>query len=194
MKRTILICGLLGGLLIALLRWSEYQFLVIDHSVEIYAALVAAVFAGLGSGWGSGLTRPRVGVGVEPVRLRLLSAVRLFADDKKRDDLGITRREMEILELVAQGHEQPRDRGEALREREHGEDALQPGVRQAGSAAKDRGRADGEEVGPAAVRQGIRDKGPGQGNSGARESRGVRGGSCERYDLFWRKPQNHPKA
>jgi len=100
MKRTILICGLLGGVLVALLRWSEYQFLVIDRSVEIYAALVAAVFAGLGIWLGVRFTRPRhtaaskAPVGPAPPFVR---------DDRRRDDLGITRRELEILELVAAG-------------------------------------------------------------------------------------------
>jgi DNA-binding NarL/FixJ family response regulator len=103
MKRTILICGLLGGLLIALLRWSEYQFLVIDHSVEIYAALVAAVFAGLGIWLGVRLTRPRAVAGVEPIPAASTVSGPFIPDEKKRDDLGITRREMEILELVALG-------------------------------------------------------------------------------------------
>jgi len=101
MKRTILICGVLGGVLIALLQWSEYQFLVIDHSVEIYAALVAAVFSGLGIWLGVRLTRPRVQPSTEPVAG---PAPPVFApDESRRDDLGITRREMEILELVAAG-------------------------------------------------------------------------------------------
>jgi ATP/maltotriose-dependent transcriptional regulator MalT len=101
MKRTILICGLLGGVLIALLRWSEYQFLVIDHSVDIYVALVAAVFSGLGIWLGLRLTRPKTAEGTEPVPAAVSSP--FVPDDKKRDDLGITRREMEILELVAAG-------------------------------------------------------------------------------------------
>jgi DNA-binding NarL/FixJ family response regulator len=101
MKRTILICGLLGGVLVAVLRWSEYQFLVIDHSVEIYAALVAAVFAGLGIWLGIRLTRPRQAAGLEPAPAPVSSP--FIPDAKKRDDLGITRREMEILELVAEG-------------------------------------------------------------------------------------------
>lgn len=41
MKRQILLLGLIGGILIAVLRWTEYQFLVIDHSIEIYGALTA---------------------------------------------------------------------------------------------------------------------------------------------------------
>jgi ATP/maltotriose-dependent transcriptional regulator MalT len=102
MKKTILICGLLGGVLIAVLRWSEYQFLVIDHSVEIYAALVAALFSGLGIWLGVRLTRPRSPVAMEQAA-PLPAPAPFLSDDKKRDDLGITRREMEILELVAQG-------------------------------------------------------------------------------------------
>lgn len=101
MKRTIVICGLLGGVLIAVLRWSEYQFLVIDHSVEIYAALVAAVFAGLGIWLGNRLMRPRAAAVAEPIPAP--ASASFIPDEKKRDDLGITRREMEILELVAQG-------------------------------------------------------------------------------------------
>ena len=42
MKRHVVIYGLIGGLLIALLKWTEYRFLVIEHSVEIYGGLVAA--------------------------------------------------------------------------------------------------------------------------------------------------------
>ncbi|HEY2857737.1 MAG TPA: response regulator transcription factor [Terracidiphilus sp.] len=110
MKKTILICGLLGGVLIALLRWSEYQFLVIDHSVEIYAALVAAVFSGLGIWLGVKLTRPRQAAEVASVsptpevgRLAAPAGDGFVLDDRKRDEVGITRREMEILELVAAG-------------------------------------------------------------------------------------------
>ena len=57
MKRHILIYGLVGGLLIVLLRAVEYRFLVIEHSVEIYGGLVAMLFAGLGIWLGLKLTR-----------------------------------------------------------------------------------------------------------------------------------------
>lgn len=51
--RNILVYGLCGGVLITLLRWTEYRFLVVEHSVEIYGGLVAAVFSGLGIWLGS---------------------------------------------------------------------------------------------------------------------------------------------
>jgi DNA-binding CsgD family transcriptional regulator len=101
MKRHVLIIGLIGGVLIALLKWSEYQFLVVDHSIEIYGALTAVTFAVVGIWLGIKLTKPRETVVVKEV---LVPAGGTFvADERKRDDLGITRREMEILELVAQG-------------------------------------------------------------------------------------------
>jgi two-component system, NarL family, response regulator LiaR len=57
MKRHVLIYGLVGGLLIALLKWSEYRFLVVEHSLEIYGGLVAATFAAVGIWLGFKLTR-----------------------------------------------------------------------------------------------------------------------------------------
>ena len=101
MKRTVLICGIVGGVLITLLKWSEYQFLVLEHSLEIYGGLVAIVFAALGIWLGLRLTGPRQRVVVKEVPVP--AAGPFVPDDRKREDLGITRREMEILALVAQG-------------------------------------------------------------------------------------------
>lgn len=97
----MIIFGLVGGVLIALLKWTEYQFLVIDHSVEIYGGLTAATFAILGIWLGLKLTRTREKVVVKEV---LVAAGEPFVlDERRRDDLGITRRELEILELISQG-------------------------------------------------------------------------------------------
>jgi hypothetical protein len=43
-----LIYGLCGGVLIVVLKLVEFKFLVVEHSMEIYAGLVAAIFAALG--------------------------------------------------------------------------------------------------------------------------------------------------
>ena len=111
MKRDILICGILGGVLIAVLRWTEYRFLVMEHSVEIYGGLIAGIFAALGIWLGVKLNGPREKIVVEQVPVPVsqpngaanLSGQPFVPNEKKRDDLGITRRELEILVLVAQG-------------------------------------------------------------------------------------------
>jgi DNA-binding CsgD family transcriptional regulator len=101
MKRHVLIYGLVGGILIAVLKWTEYRFLVIEYSLEIYGGLIAAIFAVLGIWLGLKLTRTKHTVVVKEV---LVPAGEPFAlDEKKREGLGITRRELEILELISLG-------------------------------------------------------------------------------------------
>jgi two-component system, NarL family, response regulator LiaR len=101
MKRHVLIYGLVGGILITVLKWTEYRFLVIEHSIEIYGGLIAATFAVLGIWLGLKLTGARERIVVKEIPIR---AVEPFVpDERKREDLGITRRELEILELIAQG-------------------------------------------------------------------------------------------
>jgi NarL family two-component system response regulator LiaR len=101
MKRHVLIYGLLGGVLITALKWTEYRFLVLEHSVEIYGGLIAATFAAFGIWLGIRLTASRQTVIVKQV---LVPAGKPFCpDNNKREDLGITPRELEILELIARG-------------------------------------------------------------------------------------------
>ncbi len=97
----MLVYGVFGGVLIALLKLTEYRFLVVEHSVEVYGGLIAALFAGLGIWLGLKLTRTRERIVVKEVPVR--AGEPFVPDEKKRENLGITRRELEILELIAQG-------------------------------------------------------------------------------------------
>ena len=101
MKRHVLIYGLVGGILIAALRWTEYRFLVVEHSIEIYGGVIAATFAVLGIWLGLKLTGKRKTIVVKEVPIA--AAGPFIPDDRKREDLHITRRELEILELIARG-------------------------------------------------------------------------------------------
>jgi len=110
MKRHVLIYGIIGGILVAVLQWTQYRFLVIEHSTEIYGALIAAVFAGLGIWLGLRLKNARERIVVREVAVPEVAVPAPAAplesfvpNNRKREDLNITRRELEILELVAQG-------------------------------------------------------------------------------------------
>ena len=101
MRRHVLLYGLLGGVLIAGLKLIEYRWLVVEHSLEIYGGLVAAIFASVGIWLGHRLTRRRETVMVREV---VVPTPATFArDERKLESLGITPRELEILELIAQG-------------------------------------------------------------------------------------------
>ena len=114
MRRHVLIFGVVGGLLIATLRYTEYRFVILSHSVELYGALVAVLFASFGIWLGLRITRRQ-----ETVRETIRETVVVrevlvpaegrvpgpFAPDTARQQrLGITARELEILTLVARGH------------------------------------------------------------------------------------------
>jgi DNA-binding CsgD family transcriptional regulator len=93
-RRHVLIYGLIGGGLITLLKWAEYRFLVIEHSLQIYGGLTALTFAALGI-W--------LGVKFSAARQTNATPQPFAADEKKREDLAITPRELEVLRLIAQG-------------------------------------------------------------------------------------------
>ena len=99
MKKTILLYGILGGLLIAVLKVIEYRYLVLEHSIEIYGGLIALLFSVLGIWLGLKLTRTR-----ETVLIREVPVSGPFARNEARlGELGITPRELEILEAMAAG-------------------------------------------------------------------------------------------
>ena len=101
MRKHVLLYGLLLGVLIAALQLIEYRWLVVEHSVEIYGGLVAAVFATLGIWLGLRLTRRTESVLVREVMVP--APVNFVRDQSKLESLGITPRELEILELIAAG-------------------------------------------------------------------------------------------
>ena len=109
--RDIVLYGLCGGVLIAVLKLTEYRFLVIEHSVEIYGALVAALFAGLGIWLGQTLTRKKPATIVKETIVKetvikevpVPAATPFVVDEARLSQLGITTRELEILGLIASG-------------------------------------------------------------------------------------------
>ncbi len=101
MRKHVLLYGLLLGVLIAALQLIEYRWLVVEHSVEIYGGLVAAVFAAVGIWLGLRLTRRTESVVVREVMVP--ASVNFVRDQSKLESLGITPRELEILELIAEG-------------------------------------------------------------------------------------------
>jgi DNA-binding CsgD family transcriptional regulator len=114
MKRHVLIFGVVGGLLIATLQYTEYRFVIIEHSVELYSALIAILFATFGIWLGLRITRRRETIRETVVVREVLvpaeapapfasSPVPFAPDTARQQTLGITARELEILTLVARG-------------------------------------------------------------------------------------------
>lgn len=106
MRRHVLLFGGLCGLLVTALKWAEYHWLVVAHAFEIYAALVAVVFAALGLWLGRRLTRtapPGPAAADTPGRPPPMTAPTVAPDPAQVQALGLTPRELQILQRMAEG-------------------------------------------------------------------------------------------
>jgi DNA-binding CsgD family transcriptional regulator len=90
MLRTILIYGAILAAGTFGLEWLEYRLLVRTHAVEAYVVLVAAAFMGVGVWLGGKLFRRAPAAPFVPNR-------------RAQETLGISGRELEVLELLAAG-------------------------------------------------------------------------------------------
>ena len=99
--RPILFFGAAGGLLVASLRFVEYRFLVVEHSIEIYSGLIALLFAAVGIRLGLTLTKTRE---VTVIKEVAVAAPTEFARNEQQvAALAITPRELDILDQIAAG-------------------------------------------------------------------------------------------
>lgn len=84
--------------LLGILKFIEYQYFVRDLPLEFYIGLIAAMFTGLGIWAGLKLTRPKI------IRQVVETNSPFELDEKNLQKLGLSRREFEVLELMAAGH------------------------------------------------------------------------------------------
>ncbi len=93
MKKTIFLYGLALAVLILIMRMIEYRFLVRDLTLEFYVGTLAIFFTALGIWVGLRFTRKKVVV-IRP---------EFQFNEKEQLQRGISKRELEVLELMAQG-------------------------------------------------------------------------------------------
>ena len=95
MRRTVIIYGLAMAALLGLLKLIEYRYFVRDIPLEFYIGAIAVMFTGLGIWAGLRLTQPKV------VEVPVTGPFE--RDDEAIKTLGISKREFEVLELIAAG-------------------------------------------------------------------------------------------
>ncbi|MEA2602826.1 MAG: hypothetical protein QOF89_3818 [Acidobacteriota bacterium] len=105
--KQIILYGLAGGVLIALLKVLEYEHFVRAYPSEIYGGLMAAIFSAVGIYFGLRWARSKEVkevVVVQEVRVpRAPDDGPFVLASGKLAELGITPREHEILGLIAEG-------------------------------------------------------------------------------------------
>ena len=98
------------ALLLFLLKWLELRFIIFDHSYEIYIGFIAVIFTALGIWLALKLSKPKIETVV--VEKLVVSEVEVYVtrnenfvlDTALVSQLELSKRELEILGLLAQGH------------------------------------------------------------------------------------------
>lgn len=99
--KLVFLFGLSLGLLLVLLRWMELRWLVFMHSTEIYIGGIALIFTLMGGWLALRLTNPKTVVVEKEV---VVSEKAVFERNTKTlKELGLSSRELEVLELMALG-------------------------------------------------------------------------------------------
>jgi NarL family two-component system response regulator LiaR len=86
------------AVLLFLLKWLEWRFVVLDHAFEIYSGAIALLFTGVGIWLALKLARPRAAP-VPPTFPPSNGTI----NKKEIQRLGLSVRELEVLQLMAEG-------------------------------------------------------------------------------------------
>jgi len=101
-RQPLLYAGALA-LLLFLLKWLEYRFVIIDHAFEVYITLIALLFTGLGTWLALKLVPPKTRTVVVEKEVYIHPAVPFTPNAAEQQKLGLSHREMEVLQLMAAG-------------------------------------------------------------------------------------------
>ncbi len=101
--KTILLYGISLALLLFLLRWLELRFIIFDHAVEIYIGAIAVIFTALGIWLALKLTKPKIERVVVEKEIYIEKGREFVFNEAEFTRLGISKRELEVLHLMAEG-------------------------------------------------------------------------------------------
>lgn len=102
-KATIIYSISLAFLLL-LLKWLELRFIIFDHSFEIYIGLIAVIFTTLGIWLALKLSKPKIETLVVEKEVYVTRNENFILNTSLISQLELSKRELEILNLMAQGH------------------------------------------------------------------------------------------
>ncbi len=95
------------GLLSVLLVWGKYRLLILDHETELYLLMIGIIFVVIGAWLGSKLTKPKTiiqkDVVIQKVEVPTPADSKLFIRHNVPAALGLSQRELDVLQLLAKG-------------------------------------------------------------------------------------------
>jgi DNA-binding CsgD family transcriptional regulator len=110
--KSLLLYALALGVLLLLLNWLEWKFIISDRQLKLYSGIMALFFTGFGIWLSIKLREPKVKV--EKITETVVETVYIekepaepgpdsVIDEEQIQKLGISKRELEVLQLMATG-------------------------------------------------------------------------------------------
>jgi two-component system, NarL family, response regulator LiaR len=103
-NKATIIYSISLGFLLFLLKWLELRFIIFDHSFEIYIGFIAIIFTALGIWLALKLSKPKIETVVVEKEVYVNRNENFVLDTSLVSQLELSKRELEILSLLAQGH------------------------------------------------------------------------------------------
>jgi len=108
-NKATIIYSISLAFLLFLLKWLELRFIIFDHSFEIYIGFIAIIFTALGIWLALKLSKPkpdsyRVETVVVEKDVYVTRNENFVLDTLLVSQLELSKRELEILSLLAKGH------------------------------------------------------------------------------------------
>ena len=103
-NKATIIYSISLAFLLFLLKWLELRFIIFDHSFEIYIGFIAVIFTALGIWLALKLSKPKIETVVVEKEVYVTRNESFVLDESLVAQLELSKRELEILGLLAQGH------------------------------------------------------------------------------------------
>jgi two-component system, NarL family, response regulator LiaR len=101
-KLDVLLYALALGVLTLTLQWVEYQWVLVNNSFHVYAGIIALLFTGLGIWVATKLISAKQKI-IYMEKLVRVPAAPFSRDETEFQKLGLSKRELEVLELMNAG-------------------------------------------------------------------------------------------
>ncbi len=103
-NKATIIYSISLAFLLFLLKWLELRFIIFDHSFEIYIGFISVIFTALGIWLALKLSKPKIETVVVEKEVYVARNENFVLDTVLVSQLELSKRELEILGLLAQGH------------------------------------------------------------------------------------------
>lgn len=102
--RHFALYGIFLAVLVFALKWLQWKFLIVDHSLDIYIGLIAVFFTILGVWVATQLTKPKVKTVVVEKEIYIDQPAHPAVNGEELKRLNLSQREYEVLQLLTKGY------------------------------------------------------------------------------------------